>query len=299
MAKFLIMYKIGIDLGGTKIEGIVLGEDNKELVRSRIETEQEKGYDHILTNIAGLYNSLNAKIDGAGHTLGIGTPGALSSKGLMKNSNTLCLNGRSFKDDLEKKLNRKINIQNDANCFAMAEAMMGAGKGKHLVFGVIMGTGCGGGIVYKGEVFQGIQSIAGEWGHMSIDPNGPDCYCGKKGCVETFISGAGVEKAFEKKTSRKIKLSEIVKNYRAGKQEEVHQMNQLFDRFGLSMANLISILDPDIVVLGGGVSNIEEIYTKGVEKVKQYVFNDELLTPIVKNHCGDSAGVIGAAFIGV
>src|SRR5262245_34883783 len=182
-------YRIGIDLGGTKIEGIVLDSTGAERYRKRVDTEQEQGYLHILNRIKDLYLELASHTEGKPHTFGIGTPGAISPRtGLLKNSNTVCLNGRPVKAELEQMLGRKIAIQNDANCFAMAEALFGAGRGKKLVFGVIMGTGCGGGIVYQGEVVTGPQAIAGEWGHMSINPNGPMCYCGHRGCVETYIS---------------------------------------------------------------------------------------------------------------
>src|SRR4051812_42791148 len=208
------MYRIGIDLGGTKIEGIVLDRHGKESFRKRIPTQQEKGYLHILNQIKQLYVELTASIHDQKHTLGIGTPGALSPRtGLMKNSNTLCLNGQPLKIELERILGRKIEIQNDANCFAMAEALHGAGKGRKLVFGVIMGTGCGGGIVYKGEVFTGPQNIAGEWGHMSIDPAGPKCYCGNRGCVETYISGGGLEALYSERFGRKRSFQEIAEDF--------------------------------------------------------------------------------------
>ncbi|HXE42833.1 MAG TPA: ROK family protein, partial [Candidatus Baltobacteraceae bacterium] len=188
------MFRIGIDLGGTKIEGIVLDADGREQFRKRIETQQEKGYRHILNRIKELHDELAAQIQNKPHTFGICTPGAISPRtGLMKNSNTVCLNGQPLKSDLEKLLGRPIEIQNDANCFSMAEALHGAGRGNNLVFGVIMGTGCGGGIVHKGEVIVGRQAIAGEWGHTSINPDGPICYCSQRGCVETFISGGGAE----------------------------------------------------------------------------------------------------------
>jgi len=294
------MYKIGIDLGGTKIEGIILEENGKEIFRKRIATEQEKGYNHILSNIKSLYCNLTEEIKKQPHTLGIGTPGALSIRtGLLKNSNTTCLNGKPLKKDLEIMLAHQIDIQNDANCFAMAEAALGAGKGKDLVFGVIMGTGCGGGIVYHGKVITGLQAITGEWGHMSIDPSGPECYCGSRGCVETFISGGGLEKQWQKKYGKKETLKNIVKLFRNGDNNASEFMAEFFRHFGRAMANLINILDPDIVVLGGGVSNIEELYTLGIEEVRRCVFSDSLETPIVKHTLGDSAGVIGAAMIGI
>jgi fructokinase len=184
------MHRIGIDFGGTKIEGIVLDPAGREIFRKRVETRREDGYERILERIRTLYDELRARDPQQEHTLGIGTPGAVSPRtGLLKNSNTVCLNGRPLKADLERLLGRPIAIQNDANCFSLAEALHGAGRGCTLVFGVIMGTGCGGGIVYRGDVITGPQAIAGEWGHTSIDPNGPLCYCGRRGCVETFISG--------------------------------------------------------------------------------------------------------------
>jgi fructokinase len=234
------------------------------------------------------------------HTFGIGTPGAISKRtGLMKNSNTTCLNNMPFKIDLEKKMGRKISIENDANCFAMAEAMKGAGKGKTMVFGVIMGTGCGGGIVYDGKLINGLQSIAGEWGHVTIDPQGPLCYCGKRGCIETFISGGGLENRYKDLTGNKKTLQKMVDLYHKKEADASKVMDAFFENFGISLSNLINILDPDIVVLGGGLSNMDELYTKGIDRVKKYIFNDTLETPIVKNLCGDSSGVFGAALIGV
>ncbi len=294
------MYRIGIDLGGTKIEGVVLDADGKGIFRQRIATEREGGYQHILHRIKSVHDELVATVPNQPTTFGIGTPGALSPRtGLLKNSNTVCMNGQPVKADLEKLLGRKIEIQNDANCFAMAEALLGAGRGNNLVFGVIMGTGCGGGIVYKGEVFTGAQAIAGEWGHMSIDPHGPVCYCGKKGCVETFISGAGLENRYAEKFGGRRPLKEVEAAYFAGEPNAVTFMAEFFDRFGRALANLIDILDPDMVVIGGGVSNFKALYSEGVAAVQKYVFNDELETPIVKNQLGDSAGVFGAALVGV
>jgi fructokinase len=294
------MFRIGIDLGGTKIEGIVLDRHGKELFRKRIETQQELGYSNILNRIHGLYEELSKNIQGRPHTFGIGTPGAISLRtGLLKNSNTVCLNSQPMKTDLEKLLGRKIEIQNDANCFAMAEALYGAGRDQDLVFGVIMGTGCGGGIVHKGEVIVGRQAIAGEWGHMSITPDGPLCYCGKRGCVETLISGGGAEARYAEKSGAKKSFHEIEKDFYAGDAKAVEFMKTFFRDFGRGMANLIDILDPDVVVLGGGVSNFDALYKEGVTEVAKFVFSDSLETPIVKNQLGDSAGVIGAALVGI
>ena len=294
------MFRIGIDLGGTKIEGVVLDATGREIFRKRIATEREQGYQHILNRLKLLHDELVASVAGQPTTFGIGTPGAISPRtGLLKNSNTVCMNGQPVKADLEKLLGRKIEIQNDANCFAMAEALMGAGKGKKLVFGVIIGTGCGGGIVYKGEVITGPQAIAGEWGHMSIDPNGPLCFCGGRGCVETLISGAGLENRYTEQFRVKKALKDIEKEFYAGEPQAVQFMQVFFRHFGRALANLIDILDPDAVVLGGGVSNFGAIYTDGIKEVRQAVLTDELETPIVKNQLGDSAGVFGAALVGV
>ncbi len=294
------MYRIGIDLGGTKIEGVVLDASGKEVIRQRIPTERERGYRPILEKIKSLHDELAAAVPGQPTTFGIGTPGAISPRtGLLKNSNTVCMNGQPVKADLEKILGRKIEIQNDANCFALAEALLGAGRGKKLVFGVIIGTGCGGGIVHKGEVITGPQAIAGEWGHMSIEPNGPLCYCGQRGCTETFISGGGLENRYAEKFGVRKPLKEVEAAYFAGEPQAVEFMQEFFDRFGRAIANLIDILDPDIVVLGGGVSNFKAVYTEGVAAVRKYVFTDELETPIVKHQLGDSAGVFGAALVGV
>src|SRR5277367_454414 len=292
--------KIGIDLGGTKIEGMVLDPDGVEIIRKRIPTEREQGYRHILNRLKSLHDELAATVSGQPTTFGIGTPGAISPHtGLLKNSNTVCLNGRPVKADLEKLLGRKIEIQNDANCFAMAESLLGAGRGKKMVFGIIMGTGCGGGIVHNGEVITGPQGIAGEWGHMSIDPNGPKCYCGQLGCVETFISGGGLEARFAEQFGIQKPLREIEKEFYAGEPNAVAFMKIFFRHFGRAIANLIDILDPDVVVLGGGVSKFDALYTDGSAEVAKFVFSDSLETPIVKHQIGDSAGVIGAALIGV
>ncbi len=292
--------RIGIDLGGTKIEGILLDVSGKEIARKRIETEQGKGYEAILERIKGLCGELERQVPGQAVTLGIGTPGSLSVRTeLLKNSNTLCLNGKPFKKDLEKILGRKVEIQNDANCFALAEALQGAGIGSKLVFGVIVGTGCGGGIVYEGKVLVGKQRIAGEWGHTVIDPLGPPCYCGKRGCVETLISGGGLEARYAETYGKKLSLREIMERYRSKEKNEIRFMEQFFTHFGRALGNLINILDPDKIVLGGGVSNMDELYTEGVAAVQKEVFNDECTTPIVRHALGDSAGVIGAALIGI
>lgn len=291
--------RLGLDLGGTKIEGIILEPDGREIFRHRIATEQEKGYDAILDRLRQAYQTLVLEIRGRDHTLGIGTPGAISHRtGLLKNSNTVCLNERLDVPALQALLGHDFVIENDANCFALAEAQLGAGRGKDLVFGVIMGTGCGGGLVINGQVRTGLQKIAGEWGHMVIDPAGPLCYCGQRGCVETFISGGGLEKRYAEEFGEPLKLPEIAAAARRGEENAKAFMQTFLTHYGRAMANLINILDPDIVVLGGGVSNLDKLYTQGYEEVRRQVFSDSLETPIVRHALGDSAGVIGAALIG-
>jgi len=214
---------------------------------------------------------------------------------LIKNSNTQCLIGKDLKNDLEKILDQKISIENDANCFALAEAKLGAAKTHNTVFGVIMGTGVGGGLVIGGKIHVGRTNIAGEWGHHCIKPNGNDCYCGRKGCVETYISGPALEKKWNELTNQNISVSDIVKN----SQEEAYKTwkKEFLENFGLSLANVIDILDPDVIVLGGGLSNIPFLYDEGKNLVYDNVFSDAVDTPILKNQLGDSAGVFGACIL--
>jgi len=292
------MLKIGIDLGGTKIEGIALDAQNNIIERKRIPTEQDLGYNHIMKNIIGLYHSLLGENKEQPHRLGIGTPGYSNAEGLLKNSSLLCLNDKPFLNDFERFAGIRPNIENDANCFAIAEALMGAGKGEKLVFGVIMGTGCGGGVVTDGSIIRGAQYLGGEVGHVTLYPNGVDCFCGKKGCAERYISGSGVQERYLDKTGVAKDLKDIVAAYRAGDPDAGDIMNDLFEHFGIVMANLINVLDPHKIVLGGGLSNIEELYTIGMERVKKHVFKDDPIVNIVKNTLGDSAGVFGAALLG-
>jgi len=293
------MLRLGIDLGGTKIEGVVLDGDARELFRERVPTDPSS-YDAVLAGIEQLYRRMAGTAGGAAHTLGIGTPGAVSPRtGLLKNSNTVCLNGMPVARDLRARLGRDFAIENDANCFALAEALHGAGRGRRVVFGVILGTGCGGGIVIDRAVHRGLQAIGGEWGHMVIDPRGPLCYCGQRGCVETFISGSGLENRHAEHAGERKSAPDIVAAWRRGEAPATATMDEFFAHFGRSVANLIAVLDPDIVVLGGGFSNVDELYTRGVEEVAKRVFSDSLETPIVKHALGDSAGAIGAALVGI
>ncbi|HMO49964.1 MAG TPA: ROK family protein [Kiritimatiellia bacterium] len=294
------MHRVGMDLGGTKIEGVVLDPEGNTLVRKRVPTRQEEGYEAILDRMAGLYRDVLAEAGNPAHTFGIGTPGAISPRtGLLKNSNTLCLNSKPIHRDLEARVGHAVRIENDANCFALAEALQGAGRAGRMVFGVIMGTGCGGGLVIDGHVWTGAQAIGGEWGHMSIDPAGAPCYCGRRGCVETFISGSGLQRQWRERHGQARLLADIVAGYRAGEADAAAFMAEFFEHFGRALGNLINMLDPDVVVLGGGVSNIDELYTEGVAAVGRHIFSDSMNTPIVRHQLGDSAGVIGSALLGV
>lgn len=289
--------RIGIDLGGTKIEGVVLDADLRVVVRERIATESARGYAYIVGRVATLADRLRAHAPEV-RTIGVGTPGAVSSRtGTMKNCNTTCLNGRSLREDLEFRLQLAICLENDANCFTLAESVGGAGRGGRVVFGVIMGTGVGGGVVFNGEVWSGPQHLAGEWGHHCLDPEGPPCYCGQSGCVESLISGPAVEAHYRERTGEAARLAEIITRARVGEQVAGTVVERFLAHFGRAMANVIDILDPEIVVLGGGLSKIDELYTAGRQAVARCVFNDELRTPIVRNQLGDSAGVIGAALL--
>jgi fructokinase len=289
------VYRIGIDLGGTKIEGISLDDDLKVVQRKRVPTNQQNGYDSIIDSVASLISELTEGI--SEHTIGVCAPGAISKKtGLVKNSNTQCLIGMPLKEDLERLVGRKIAMDNDANCFAMAEASMGAGAGYGMVFGVILGTGVGGGIVIDGKVHRGRTYIAGEWGHHTLHKNGNKCYCGKLGCVETYISGPALEKRWEDLTGRKDPLAEIVKNLDSEKAQKWKQ--EFLDNFGTGLANVVDILDPDAIIIGGGVSNVDLLYTEGRDAVYERVFSDLVDTPILKNKLGDSGGVFGAALLG-
>jgi fructokinase len=286
------VHKIGIDLGGTKIEGILLDEKYNTIQRKRIETRQENGYDSIVQSIISLINELRAKTDEK-TSVGICTPGVTGAdSGLIKNSNTQCLIGMPLKNDLENVLGFEIVMENDANCFALAESVLGSAKGHDVVFGVIIGTGVGGGIVINGTLHKGRTNIAGEWGHHTLYPNGNECYCGKQGCVETYISGPALEKRWFEITGEKESLQSIVQDL---SDEKAKQWKMEFlENFGTSLANVIDILDPDIIILGGGVSNIPFLYDQGKKAVYDKVFSDSIETPILKNSLGDSAGVFGA-----
>lgn len=290
--------RIGIDLGGTKIEGILLDPDGRERERERRPTPRDEGYEAILAAVAGLVASLESRVEGECR-VGIGTPGAVSARtGLLKNSNTTCLNGRSLGIDLEQRLGRPVRLANDANCFTLSEATDGSAAGQGMVFGVIMGTGVGGGLVIGGRLHRGLQRIAGEWGHNVLEPGGPPCYCGRSGCVETFLSGPGLERDY-RGTGGDPALDAPAIAALAGEGEPRARsvMDRFLDRFGRALSMVVNVLDPDVVVLGGGLSHLDCLYTEGRNRVARHVFNDRLHTPIVANRHGDSSGVRGAALL--
>ena len=289
------MNKIGIDLGGTKIEGILLDDSFNVVERTRIPTQQEKGYKSIINSIVFLVKELKIKASD-NVTIGVSAPGAISKKsGLIKNSNTQCLIGMPLKEDLKQALDQEIAIDNDANCFALAEATLGAAKNHNVVFGVIIGTGVGGGIVINGEIHKGRTYIAGEWGHHTLRVNGNKCYCGKLGCVETYISGPALEKRWTELTGKTESLPSIIHNLDTEKGQQWKK--EFLENFGIGLANVIDILDPDVIVLGGGISNISFLYDEGRDAVYDKVFSDLVETPILKNQLGDSAGVFGASLL--
>jgi len=289
------MNKIGIDLGGTKIEGILVDENYQNIVRKRVPTKQDNGYNSILESIKNLILQLIQESDEK-VSIGICTPGSLSlDSGLIKNSNTQCLIGKDIQNDLKNILHYNVSIENDANCFALAEARLGAGKNSNLVFGVIMGTGVGGGIIINGKIHRGRTNIAGEWGHHCLHTEGNSCYCGKKGCVETYISGPALEKRWLQLSGLNQRLFDIIKNN--ANPNFINWKKKFLSDFGLSLANVIDIMDPDMIILGGGVSNIDFLYDEGKNAIYEKVFSDIVDTPIVKNELGDSAGVFGACLI--
>lgn len=285
------MNRLGIDLGGTKIEGVLLDDELNILQRKRVQTPRDD-YNAILESIISLVNEI--KTDS--QSIGICTPGAVSKQsGLIKNSNTQCLIGKPLKEDLERALNQPVSMENDANCFAMAESKMGAAKGFGIVFGVIIGTGVGGGIIIDGKIHSGRTNIAGEWGHHTLYQNGNKCYCGRLGCVETYISGPALEKRWIELTGKNQPLKDIVTSI--DNDYAIQWKNEFLNNFGIALANVIDILDPDAIVLGGGVSNVSFLYDEGKKMIYKNVFSDLVDTPILKNKLGDSAGVFGACLL--
>ena len=296
----------GIDLGGTKIEGVIIDRDSQDLKvleRLRVPTEKDKGYFHIISKIKSVVDQLSRETGLKPQTLGIGTPGITEpSTGLLKNSNTTHLNGKPFKKDLESALGIPVAAANDANCFAIAETNLGivseVKPEAEVVFGIIMGTGVGGGVVVNGKVLNGIHGIGGEWGHNFLSASGGRCYCGQIGCVETVISGTGLQKFYADQTGTVRSLPDIVERHKTGTDPYATEtIERLLTYFGKAVAYVVNILDPDAIVLGGGVGNIDLLYTRGAEELKKHIFNTRMDTLLLKPKLGDSAGVFGAALL--
>jgi len=295
----------GIDLGGTKIEGAVLKSlDSQEvLFRHRIATERDHGYEHILERIKLLIDMMAREVGYYPDRIGIGTPGTIDPKdGLLKNSNTVCLNGKPLNKDLNDLMGISFSMANDANCFALAETLLGSVREKvpdaRVTFGVIMGTGTGGGIVVDGQVISGLHGIAGEWGHIFLDESGGLCYCGQVGCVENIISGTALEKWYQERSGEFKKMKQIYEDHKMGIDPLATQtIERMIHFFGKAISYILNILDPDAIILGGGVGNIPLLYTLGREEAIKHLFNERLDTPFLKPTLGDSAGVFGAAML--
>lgn len=296
------MIRIGIDLGGTKTEIIALDESRNELLRRR-EPTPAGDYDGTLALVARLVREAESAI-GKRCSIGIATPGAPSpADQRMRNSNSTCLNGRALKQDLERVLSREIRIANDANCFALSEAADGAAREAPVAFGVILGTGVGGGLVVHGRVLHGANAIAGEWGHNPLpwasadELPGPTCYCGKTGCIETFLSGAGLARDYERSTGEQVAAPDVVQRSATGDTAATTVMAQYEERLARALASVINIIDPQVIVLGGGVSQVDRLYANVPRLWGQWIFSDIVRTRLVRNYHGDSSGVRGAAWL--
>ncbi len=294
--------RIGVDLGGTKIEAIALADSGEIAARERVSTPPH-AYQGTIDAVAGLVRDVE-RVAGAGASIGVGIPGAIiPSTGLVKNANSVWLIGRPLGRHLEDRLGRPVRIENDANCFAISEAADGAGAGADVVFGVILGTGVGGGVVVGGRVLIGPNLIAGEWGHNPLpwitddEHPGPSCYCGKHGCIETFLSGPGLVRDFTVATGRTLSTREIVAAAQHGDPGAAAAMDRYYDRLARGLASVINVLDPDVIVLGGGMSNIPRLAEIATERLPGFVFSDSMLTRVVRNMHGDSSGARGAAWL--
>jgi fructokinase len=294
--------RIGIDLGGTKIEALALDRDGSEVLRYRVDTPRDD-YAGTIGAIAGLVRRLESET-GSTATVGAGIPGSVSRRtGLIKNANSTWLNGRPLAEDLSAELGREVRVANDANCLAVSEATDGAAAGHHVVFGVILGTGCGGGVAVDGKIHAGPNGVGGEWGHNPLpwptvdESPGPACYCGQLGCMEMWASGTGVARDFHAVTGRKLTTREIVALAGTGDAEAMQALDRFEDRLARGLATVINVLDPDILVFGGGLSLLKRIYTNLPALLPRYVFGGEADTILVPARFGDSSGVRGAAWL--
>lgn len=290
--------RIGIDLGGTKTEAVLVDNQGHVVTRKRVPTPAEEGYDAILGAIVELVLGLD-RIAGGTCSVGVGTPGALSHRtNTIKNSNTTCLNGRTLNIDLMKRLGRPVRLENDANCLAISEALNGAAQGAACVFAVILGTGVGGGLVINGHLWAGAHHIAGEWGHNPLESTGRSCYCGRQGCVETWLSGPGFAADYSANGGiMDVTAPEIIARATHQEPAATAALGRYCTRLGRALATVVNILDPDIIVLGGGMSAIPDLYTHGKKALIEHAFTDGLTTPLVPAQHGDSSGVLGAAYL--
>ncbi len=295
--------RIGVDLGGTKIEGVVMGAASAILARRRVATPAGD-YDATLRAIADLVHRLEDDVGARGLPVGVAMPGSISpTSGLVRNANSTCLNGRALQADIDAALARPVRLANDANCMALSEARDGAGEGARAVFGVILGTGVGGGLVIDGQIVEGRNRVAGEWGHNPLPWPGPDeidgplCYCGQSGCIETWISGPGFAADFERRNGLALSPEEIVAQAQAGDASAGAAIETLAERLGKALALVVNILDPDVIVLAGGVSNIPALYALAPKALARHAFSDAVTTPIRKAAHGDASGVRGAAWL--
>lgn len=291
---------IGVDFGGTKIEGVALSATGETLARVRVATPRDD-YSGSVAAIVEIVRQLEHEI-GARGSVGIGIPGVISpATGLVKNANSVWLNGRPFDRDLAEALARPVRMENDANCFALSEAADGAAAGAQTVFGVILGTGVGGGVVVRGALVHGRHRIAGEWGHNPLpwptaeETPGPRCWCGKQGCHEVWLSGPGLAADHERRTGELFRAEAVIERMRAGHREAQATFEAYVGRLARGLAHVVNILDPDAIVLGGGLSLVPELYRMLPEQLARWVFSDACTTPVLQNRHGDSSGVRGAA----
>lgn len=291
-------FKIGIDMGGTKIESVILNEKNKEIFRERISTNQIAGNSEVLNQLDTLFKRTKKFIAGNSFTLGIGMPGRICLRTRkLHNSTILCQNNLKIEQVIQNKLQTKFRLENDAKCFTFAESTLGSGKNYSFVIGLIIGTGVGAGICINKKIINGVSNIAGEFGHTIIGKNEFDCFCGKNGCVNSFISGTAVEAQVFKKLKKKI-TSEVFLNKNKYSYVENKIIQNYQENFLIALSNLINTVDPEVIVLGGGISNCNLIYDKFIPMLNNFIYCEYPKTKVIKNKLGDSAGVIGAALIG-
>ncbi|MRX50737.1 ROK family protein [Paracoccus sp. S-4012] len=294
--------RLGIDLGGTKVEAAVVAADGSVVARSR--GPNPGHYDGLLGTVAGLVHAVEAEVGQRLERIGAGVPGSVSPvDGAMRNANSVWLNGRHLREDLERTLGRPVRLANDANCMALSEAIDGAGADARVVFAVILGTGCGGGLVVDRRLWEGRNGVAGEWGHTALpwmredELPGTRCWCGRANCIETYLSGSGLERDFREATGEAVKAAEIIGRAREGDPDAAAALSRHRDRLARALSGVVNLLDPDVFVIAGGLSNVPEILDGMQDAMRPYVFSDRLTTPVRRAVHGDSSGVRGAAWL--